>query len=100
MPRRITVLVLDDDPQVRKGMARVLESWGCAVMTAGDYDAAPTFVAAAPEGFDLIIAYYRLPRGPNGASAARRLRVLCRRSAPMHIVPADHGQEELQEIKI
>src|SRR3546814_11527831 len=48
MPRRITVLVLDDDPQVRKGMARVLESWGCAVMTAGAYDAAATLVAAAP----------------------------------------------------
>src|SRR3546814_5416445 len=54
MPRRITVLVLDDDPQVRKGMARVLESWGCAVMTAGDYDAAATLVAAAPEGVDQI----------------------------------------------
>src|SRR3546814_20009668 len=68
-----------DDPQVRKGMARVLESWGCAVMTAGDYDAAATLVAAAPEGVDLIIADYRLPRVPNGARAAGRLRVLCRR---------------------
>src|SRR3546814_14174704 len=63
-----------DDPQVRKGMARVLESWGCAVMTAGDYDAAATLVAAAPEGVDLIIADYRLPRVPNGAPAAGRLR--------------------------
>src|SRR3546814_12208964 len=85
MPRRITVLVLDDDPQVRKGMARVLESWGCAVMTAGDYDAAATLVAAAPEGVDLIIADYRLPRVPNGARAAGRLRVLCRRSVPVLI---------------
>src|SRR3546814_16868813 len=67
-------------------------------MTAGDYDAAATLVAAAPEGVDLIIADYRLPRVPNGARAAGRLRVLCRRSVPVLIVTADQGPEELQEI--
>src|SRR3546814_14113881 len=67
-------------------------------MTAGDYDAAATLVAAAPEGVDLIIADYRLPRVPNGARAAGRLRVLCRRSVPVLIVTADQGQEELQEM--
>src|SRR3546814_11013865 len=37
-------------------------------------------------------------RVPNGARAAGRLRVLCRRSVPVLIVTADQGQEELQEI--
>src|SRR3546814_19418278 len=67
-------------------------------MTAGDYDAAATLVAAAPEGVDLIIADYRLPRVPNGARAAGRLRVLCRRSVPVLIVTADPGQEALPEV--
>src|SRR3546814_20857907 len=67
-------------------------------MTAGDYDAAATLVAAAPEGVDLIIADYRLPRVPNGARAAGRLRVLCRRSVPVLIVAADPRQGEMQEI--
>ena len=98
MPRRTTVLVIDDDLQVRKGMVRALESWGCRVKTAGDYDAAAEIAASAPEAIDLIIADYRLPRACNGVRAAGRLRVLCRRMLPVLIVTADQGQEELQEI--
>src|SRR3546814_2683670 len=67
-------------------------------MTAGDYDAAATLVAAAPEGVDLIIADYRLPRVPNGARAAGRLRVLCRRSVPVLIVTA-RSEEHTSELQ-
>jgi PAS domain S-box-containing protein len=98
MPRQTAVLVIDDDLQVRKGMVRALESWGCRVKAAGDYDAAVEIVASAPEAIDLIIADYRLPRACNGVRAAGRLRVLCRRMVPVLIVTADQGQEELQEI--
>src|SRR5690606_24407769 len=96
--RRTTVLVIDDDQQIRKGMVRALESWGCAVQTAGDYDAAQAVVTAAPNSIDLIIADYRLPHACNGVRAAGRLRVLCRRMVPVLIVTADQGPEELQEI--
>jgi PAS domain S-box-containing protein len=92
------VLVIDDDQQVRRGMVRVLESWGCTVRTAGDPDAAAGIVAAAPEAVDLIIADYRLPRGCNGVRAAGRLRAICGRPVPVLIVTADQGQEELREI--
>jgi signal transduction histidine kinase/CheY-like chemotaxis protein len=98
VPRRTTVLVIDDDQQIRKGMARALESWGCAVKTAGDYDSAAALAVAAAGSIDLIIADYRLPRACNGVRAAGRLRVLCRRMVPVLIVTADQGQEELQEI--
>jgi two-component system CheB/CheR fusion protein len=97
VPRRTTVLVIDDDQQIRKGMVRALESWGCAVMTAGDYDSAAALAVAAGR-IDLIIADYRLPRACNGVRAAGRLRVLCRRMVPVLIVTADQGPEELQEI--
>ncbi len=93
-----TVLVIDDDQQVRRGMVRALESWGCTVRTAGDSDAAAGIVAAAPEAVDLIIADYRLPRGCNGARAAGRLRAICGRAVPVLIVTADQGHEELREI--
>lgn len=98
MPRRTTVLVIDDDLQVRKGMVRALESWGCTVETAGDYDAAANIVESLPNAIDLIIADYRLPRACNGVRAAGRLRVLCGRMVPVLIVTADQGHEELQEI--
>jgi signal transduction histidine kinase/ActR/RegA family two-component response regulator len=98
MAGRKTVLVIDDDLQIRKGMVRVLESWGCTVTTAGDYAAAAAIVSAAPDSIDLIIADYRLPRACNGVRAAGRLRVLCEREVPVLIVTADQGPDELQEI--
>lgn len=93
-----TVLVIDDDQQVRRGMVRALESWGCTVKAASDYDAAADIVALEPRSIDLIIADYRLPQGYNGARAASRLRVSCGRMVPVLIVTADQGPEELQEI--
>ncbi|GAB4369298.1 MAG: hypothetical protein Kow00114_28990 [Kiloniellaceae bacterium] len=92
------VLVVDDDPQVRKGMLRALQSWGCQVACARDYDEAARIAGADPFAIDLIIADYRLPEGVNGASVASRLRVLCRRMVPVLIVTADQGQEEMEEI--
>src|SRR3546814_7232921 len=68
-------------------MVRALQSWGCVVQTAGDYDAAAAAVAARP--IDLIIADYRLPRGCNGVQAARRLRAMCGACVPVLIVTAD-----------
>jgi two-component system CheB/CheR fusion protein len=96
--RDTTVLVIDDDHQIRRGMVRALESWGCAVKSASDFDAAAEIVASAPRDIDLIIADYRLPQGYNGARAASRLRVSCGRMVPVLIVTADQGPEELQEI--
>jgi PAS domain S-box-containing protein len=93
-----TVLVIDDDHQIRRGMVRALESWGCTVKSASDYDTAADIVAAAPRDIDLIIADYRLPLGCNGARTASRLRVCCGRMVPVLIVTADQGPEELQEI--
>ncbi|MGF1629430.1 MAG: PAS-domain containing protein [Kiloniellaceae bacterium] len=98
LPGRSTVLVIDDDLQIRKGMVRALESWGWTVKTAGDYDSAADIITSMSDAIDLIIADYRLPRACNGVRAAGRLRVLCRRMVPVLIVTADKGQEELQEI--
>ena len=98
MKEDATVLVIDDDQQIRKGMVRALESWGCHVQAAGDYQRAAELVSAQPDGVDLIIADYRLPNGCNGVRAAGRLRVLLGRMVPVLIVTADQGEEEMREI--
>lgn len=92
------VLVIDDDEQVRKGMQRALESWGCRVRVARDYEAAAQIVEQAADEIDLIIADYRLPKACNGVRAAGRLRVLCGRMVPVLIVTADQGEAEMNEI--
>ncbi len=94
----MTVLVLDDDLQIRKGMIRALESWGWRVMTAANYDEAAQIVSEDPNAIDLVIADYRLPNGCNGVRAGRQLRLLCGRRVPVLVVTADQGEEEMQEI--
>ena len=98
MRHNATVVVIEDDLQVRKGTVRALESWGCRVEGAGDHEAAVRIVSAKPEEIDLIIADYRLPNGCNGVNSARRLRELCARMVPVLIVTADQGEEEMREI--
>ncbi|MEQ8357705.1 MAG: PAS-domain containing protein [Kiloniellaceae bacterium] len=93
-----TVLVIDDDRQVRKSMVRALKSWGCRVQAASDYDEAVEIVAAAAAEIDLIITDYRLPGAYSGVAAAGQLRVLCGRSVPALIVTADQGEAETLEI--
>lgn len=93
-----TILVIDDDAQVRKGMERALVSWGCRVRIAEDYDSAAQIVEQAADEIDLIIADYRLPKACNGVRAAGRLRVLCGRMVPVLIVTADQGEAEMKEI--
>ena len=98
MRENATVLVLDDDLQVRKGMVRALESWGCRVKAAEDYATAAKVVSEMPAGVDLIVADYRLPNGCNGVRAVGRLRMLAGRMVPVLIVTADQGEEEMREI--
>jgi len=93
----INVLVVDDDPQVRKGMLRALQSWGCRVTSARDYDEAAEIVGAGTQSIDLINADSRLPAGYNGFTVAGRLRVLWGRMLPVLIVTPDQGPGDTLE---
>jgi signal transduction histidine kinase/ActR/RegA family two-component response regulator len=89
------ILVIDDDGTVRAGMARLLESWGCAVDTAHSISVA--LALARIQAPDAIISDYRL-RGPRtGAQAIAMLREQLRSPVSALIVTGDTAPQRLRE---
>jgi two-component system cell cycle sensor histidine kinase/response regulator CckA len=73
--RSETVLVLDDEDQVRRVAARALERIGYRVLEAGDRDTAVTLAAAEAGRIDLVLSDVVMPdaRGPVVVEALRAL---------------------------
>ena len=69
--RGLKVLLVEDDPAVLEGTARLLVRWGCSVEATR---APPTTIAG---GFDFLLIDYDLGDGRNGLEAARLLRAGC-----------------------
>ena len=59
-PRRLRVLVVDDEPHILHYMRATLEAWGHIPVVAGDGEEA--LARATLEPFDLIISDLRMPR--------------------------------------
>ncbi len=68
---RLNILLVDDDPRVRRTVATMLDVLGHGVTEAEDGDQALDLHASA--AFDLILTDWKMPR-LNGLSLARRLR--------------------------
>ncbi len=69
-----TVLVVEDDREIRAAMAVLLEGWNCRVecaASAAEAEEALRRLAAAP---DVVIADYRLPGNRNGLDVIARVR--------------------------
>jgi len=77
--RRLRVLVVDDEPLVRRVLERALDGLGHASEPAADGDEALARFAAARERgepFDLVILDLTLPGGPGGVEILGELRAL------------------------
>jgi signal transduction histidine kinase/CheY-like chemotaxis protein len=73
--RSETVLVLDDDLNVRDSLGRLLESWGYACRVCADGEAALAAIADTPgELVWRALIDWRLAHGENGLDVAMRLR--------------------------
>src|SRR4051794_6664067 len=71
-PRPGTILVTDDEPQVRDVTTLMLQSAGYTVLCAATAAEALELAAAYPGPIDLLLADLGLP-GMNGVSLARKL---------------------------
>ena len=80
-----TVLVIDDDPEVRTGMRLLLESWGCTVTCAATAEEALQ-TAASATAFDALVTDIRLPGDTRGTRLVERLRELQGREVPALLV--------------
>jgi CheY-like chemotaxis protein len=92
------ILVIDDEPLVRKGLQAMLESWGYRVLTAGSIQDVVLLVESG-KWPDAILADYRLRSGETGLNA---IKAVCERldvPVPATVITGDTAPERLVEVR-
>lgn len=84
-----TVLVIDDDAELRAALGAVLERHGYRVLTAGD--GAEGVAVAARERPDLVVADMLMPR-MSGFRVLQELKAKGKASPPVLMMTANEGQ--------
>jgi CheY-like chemotaxis protein len=90
------VLVIDDDREIRQGMASLLEGWECEATCAATLAEAEGLLQRAP---DAVVCDYRLPAGLTGLQALEALEARFGRRLPAVIVTGDTSPERVRELK-
>lgn len=93
------ILVVDDEPLIRAGLARILESWGFRVMLAESGAEAISLLES--EGLEphAVIADYRLRRSETGLDAIRLLADRIGRNVPGLVLTGDTAVEITDTVK-
>jgi CheY-like chemotaxis protein len=93
------ILLVEDDLEVLKATRQLMESWGCIVVQATNFEEALTAVNAQPQlPPELILADNRLPGGVEGVVVASRVREIFGYTIPSIIVTGDVQDDHLKEI--
>jgi|AGTN01.3.fsa_nt_gi PAS domain S-box len=97
--RGTSVLVIDDEPDVRESLEMLLESWGHMVLAAASADDALAKLSKWGRSPDLVIADYRLQNGNTGGEAIAQIEQSLKPQArlPAIIVTGDTAPERLQQ---
>lgn len=93
-----SILVVEDDPELREFLAIFLRGEGLQTATAPDGLAAQDLATHGALQPDLILADYNLPNGLDGLQVAARLRERLRRQIPVIILTGDISTRALREI--
>ncbi|HET6265486.1 MAG TPA: hybrid sensor histidine kinase/response regulator [Usitatibacter sp.] len=93
-----TVLVVDDEAEVRAAMSLLLEGWGVKVLAAANGTEADAILAASGMAPDMALVDYRLPGEENGVQLLARLRGRYPRSDGI-LVTGDIAPEVLREAR-
>ncbi len=83
------VLVVDDDPAVREGLAMLLADWGCLVTVVSSGTEALALVQRQNLAPDIILADCRLPQEGGGATTIEHLRAAVGRDLPAFLFTGD-----------
>ena len=95
----ITVLCIDNEPQVLDGMSALLGGWGCTTLLAASAIDAVTKLRTAVGWPDIILADYHLNDG-TGIEAVRHVRAAVGGDIPGIIITADYTAEVQAEIRL
>ncbi|MGC2225229.1 MAG: chemotaxis protein CheB, partial [Methylocella sp.] len=92
------ILVVEDDPEVRKLLEILLKDEGHRAATAPDATAALELVARGTIRPDLVLLDYNLPNGLNGVQLATKLREKLHHEFPVIILTGDISTGTLRDI--
>ena len=95
----LSVLCIDNEPAVLRGMQTLLEGWSCSVITAQSAAEAVHQLHASGIRPDIILADYHLDDG-TGLEAVAALRATARSQAPVIVITADHSAEVQREVRL
>lgn len=95
--RRKTVLVVDDDPEVREAVGILLSTWGHDVVPVATLEHALQAADTHFESIDLILADYRLADEVNGADVIRAVITALDRQVPASIITGDTSPDRIRE---
>ena len=97
-PRTGTILVVDDDPELRDLLDQLLSGAGHQVTTASDGIAALAVIADNRVQPDIVLADYNLPRGMNGLQLTDKLRGILGHAVPVVILTGDISTTTLRDV--
>lgn len=92
------ILVIEDDPDVRDLLVRVLTAEGHCAIAAADGEAALALVARGAIRPEIILADFNLPKGMNGLRLGDLLRERLGLAVPVVILTGDISTETLRDI--
>ena len=98
VPLTGTILVIEDDPEVRELLDVILNEEGHAVTAVADGRAALALVRDGKIQPDLILSDFNLPGAMNGLELVSRLRAKVERPLPAIILTGDISTETLRNI--
>ena len=99
-PRTGTILIIEDDPEVREHLELFLNEEGYQTSTAVDGHDALGLLARRTMRPDLVLADYNLPHGMNGVQVCQKLRQEIDRQIPVIILTGDISTETLRDIAL
>ena len=99
-PRTGTILIVEDDREVREHLELFLNEEGYQTWTAVDGHDALGLLARGTTRPDLVLADYNLPHGMSGIQVCQKLRQELDRQIPFIILTGDISTETLRDIAL
>jgi two-component system, chemotaxis family, CheB/CheR fusion protein len=96
--RSRTILIIEDDPEIRDHLELYLSEDGYETITAIDGPAALAMLAGAKRRPDLVLADYNLPNGMSGVEVSQRVWQEFKLQIPFIILTGDISTDALRDI--
>jgi len=96
--RSRTILIIEDDPEIRDHLELFLAEEGYETMTAIDGPAALAMLVDAKRRPDLVLADYNLPNGLSGVAVSQRVWQQFNLQVPFIILTGDISTDALRDI--